>query len=248
MLNYFNKISDEIMNNTNSAVRPLIGIASSRSDMAAYMKFTYMDAVWRAGGMPVVLSYTTDPEKLAEYGKILDGFLFSGGVDVNPIKYGEEKKFDNVNVDDRRDAFEEALFGAVYPMGKPILGICRGIQSINVWMGGTLHQHIDGHGQSEPGHIRTHPVTIYEGSMFHKICGKTSVMVNSCHHQVVKDLAPALVADAINQDGYIEAVHLPDHKFLFAVQFHPENYCGMEDDDHSLAIFEAFVNSCKKPE
>ena len=233
-------------NNNQTATRPLIGIAPSRSDLAAYMKFTYMDAVWRAGGMPVVLAYTTDPAKLAEYGEILDGFLFSGGVDINPAKYGEEKQFDSVNVDDQRDAFEEALFAAVYPTGKPILGICRGIQSLNVWMGGTLHQHIDGHGQSEPGHVRTHPVTICEGSMFHKICGKTSVMVNSFHHQVVKDLAPALVADAVNQDGYIEAVHQPTHPFLFAVQFHPEVYCGMEDDDHSLAIFEAFMSACRQ--
>ena len=228
--------------------RPMIGVVPSRSDAAAYMKFEYLDAIWHAGGLPVTLSYTTDPKKLEEYADIFDGFLFSGGVDVDPVKYGEEKKFDSVSIDSERDAFEEALFAAIYPTGKPILGICRGIQSINVWLGGTLHQHIDGHSQTEPKQVRTHSLDIVEGSMFHGICGKTSVMVNSFHHQVVKDLAPALVADAVNPDGYIEAVHQPDHRFLFAVQFHPENYCGMEDDDHSLAIFQAFINACRRAE
>lgn len=224
---------------------PLIGIVSSRSGDAAFMKFEYLNAIWYAGGIPVTLSYTTDPEKLARYAEIFDGFLFSGGVDVDPVKYGEEKKFDSVNIDGERDAFEEALFSVVYPTGKPILGICRGIQSVNVWLGGTLHQHIDGHSQGEPKQVRTHSIQIYEGSMFHEICGKTSVMVNSCHHQVVKTLAPALVADAVNEDGYIEAAHQPDHRFLFAVQFHPESYYQMEDDDHSSAIFKAFVNACR---
>lgn len=228
-----------------SATGPLIGVVSSRSDDAAFMKFEYLNAVWHGGGIPVTLSYTTDPEKLAQYAEIFDGFLFSGGVDVDPAKYGETKMFDSVNVDTERDAFEEALFAAVYPTGKPILGICRGIQSINVWMGGTLHQHIDGHGQSEPKSTRTHSLDIIEGSLFHEICGKTSVMVNSCHHQVVKTLAPTLVVDAVNQDGYIEAAHQPGHRFLFMVQFHPEAYYQMEDDDHSSAIFKAFVNACK---
>ena len=235
------------MNTTNTSIsRPLIGIVPSRSEKAAYMKFQYLDAVWSAGGLPVVLSSTTDPVKLAEYAATFDGFLFSGGVDVDPAKYGEETRFDSVSTDSERDAFEEALFAAVYPTEKPILGICRGIQSINVWLGGTLHQHIDGHSQSQPMWQRTHRVTIREGSFFHKLCGKTSVMVNTSHHQVVKDLAPALVADAVNDDGYIEVAHQPDRRFLFAVQFHPEAYYHTDDDDHASAIFNAFVSACEE--
>ena len=225
---------------------PLIGVVSSRTEEAvAYIKFEYLHAIMNAGGMPVVMPYTTDLATLAAYAEAFDGFLFTGGVDLDPSCYGEEKRFDSVTVDSQRDAFEKALFAAVYPTGKPILGICRGLQSINVWLGGTLHQHIDGHSQREPRQIRTHDLDIFQGSMFHKICGKTSVMVNSCHHQVVKTLASALVADAVNGDGYIEAAHQPDHKFLFAVQFHPESYYQAEDDDHSSAIFQAFVNACR---
>ena len=233
------------MTQQNTLRRPLIGVVSSRDGGKMMMNKTYLDAVWYGGGLPVVLSYDTDPSKLAEYAALFDGFLFSGGVDVDPVKYGEEKQFDSVEIDSVRDEFEEALFKAVYPTGKPILGICRGIQSINVWLGGTLHQHIDGHRQDVPGVERTHPIQITEGSLFHTLCGKNEVMVNTFHHQVIKTLAPALTADAVSTDGYVEVAHEEGHRFLLAVQFHPEFYCGKDDDDHSAAVFTAFVNACR---
>lgn len=225
--------------------RPLIGLVSSRSGDNKTIPQRYMNAVWNAGGLPVVMPYTTDPQNLAEYAEIFDGFLFSGGVDVDPAKYGEMVETDLVEIDNVRDEFEEALFKAIYPTGKPILGICRGIQSINVWLGGTLYQDIDGHRQDVGGDVRTHPIEIREGSMLHRICKKTSVMVNTFHHQAVKVLAPALTSDAVSPDGFIEAVHEEGHRFLFAVQFHPEFYWQKEDDDHSLAIFQAFLDACK---
>ena len=232
------------MSQTNTN-RPLIGLVSSRDGGKMMLNKLYMDAVWTVGGLPVILSYTTDTEKLAEYAAIFDGFLFSGGVDVDPVKYGEVKAFDSVEIDEVRDAFEEALFKAVYPTGKPILGICRGIQSVNVWMGGTLHQHLDGHRQNVPAEERTHPITVTEGSLFHALCGKTEVMVNTFHHQAVKTPAPALTVDAVSPEGYVEVVHEEGHRFLLGVQFHPEFYCGKEDDDHSTAIFTAFVDACR---
>ena len=225
--------------------RPLVGIVPSRDGEKAMMAQRYMDAVWYAGGLPVVLGYTTDPNKLEEYATIFDGFLFSGGVDVDPAYYGEEKQFDSVEIDEQRDAFEKGLFKAVYPTKKPILGICRGIQSINVWLGGTLHQHLDGHRQNVGAEERTHEINIYEGSMFHKLCRKTAVMVNTFHHQAIKVPASCLTVDAVSPDGIIEAVHEEGHPFLFAIQSHPEFYYSKEDDDHSLAIFTAFINACK---
>ena len=137
------------------------------------------------------------------------------------------------------------MFDAFCKAGKPILGICRGIQSINVWMGGTLHQHLDGHRQEVPPEERTHPIAIREGSMLHRICGKTEVMVNTFHHQADNTPAPALTVEAVSPEGYIEAAHEDGHRFLFATQFHPEFYCGKADDDHSTAIFTAFVNACR---
>ena len=230
---------------TPNAKRPLIGIAPSHDGGKMMLNKLYMDAVWFAGGIPVMLSYTTDPARLADYAETFDGFLFSGGVDVNPVKYGEEKMFDSVEIDDARDDFEEALFKAVYPTGKPILGICRGIQSVNVWLGGTLYQHIDGHRQDVPAEERTHPITVTEGSLFHKLCGKTEVMVNTFHHQAVKVPAPGLTVDAVNPQGIVEVVHEEGHRFLLGVQFHPEFYFSREDDDHSGAIFKAFVAACQ---
>ncbi len=225
--------------------RPLIGIAPSHNTDMYFTSARYQNSIWNAGGLGVIIPYTTDEKKLAEYAVLFDGFLFSGGVDVNPTLYGEEKKFDSVSIDDDRDAFEQALFAAAYPTGKPLLGICRGIQSINVFLGGTLHQHLDGHQQPVGGETRTHEVTITEGSMFHRLCGKTSVMVNTFHHQAVKDPAPGLLVDAMSPDGYIEAIHSPTHPFLFAVQFHPEIYNACDDDDHSRAIFNAFIDACR---
>ena len=228
-----------------SAKRPLIGIVPSHSDGKLKLNQVYLDAVWQAGGLGVVLSYTTDQEKLAEYAEIFDGFLFSGGVDVNPIYYGEEKRFDSVEIDLARDSFENALFQVVYETKKPILGICRGLQSINVWLGGTLHQHIEGHKQSEPGVVRTHDVNVVEGTLFHSLCQKDTVKVNTFHHQAIKTLADSLTADAVSFDGYVEVIHQEGHPFLLAVQFHPEYYHKSEDDDHSSLLFKAFVEACQ---
>ena len=225
--------------------RPLVGVVPSRDGERVSTPQRYLDAVWYAGGFPVILAYTTDPDKLAEYAATMDGFLFSGGVDVNPVYYGEEKQFDSVEIDEQRDAFEEGLFRAIYPTKKPILGICRGIQSINVWLGGTLHQHLDGHRQNVGADQRTHEILIHEGSMLYRLCGKTSVMVNTFHHQAIKTSAPSLTVDAVSPDGFIEAAHEEGHPFLFAIQSHPEFYYSKEDDDHSLSIFTAFVEACK---
>ncbi len=225
--------------------RPLIAVAPSHNADLHFTRARYLDAIWRAGGLGVILPYTTDSERLREYSVIFDGFLFSGGVDVNPVLYGEEKQFDSVEIDDERDASEKALFDAIYPTNKPILGICRGIQSVNVFLGGTLHQHIENHSQTESGEIRKQPISVFEGSLLHRISGKTELFVNSFHHQAVKELAPGLEVDALSPDGYIESLHSTTHPFLFCVQFHPEIYNSCPDDDHSVAIFRAFVDACR---
>lgn len=224
--------------------RPIIGIMASHDGAQLRIPFRYMDALWRAGALGVPLSYTTDPEKVAEYVDICDGFLFSGGVDIDPTRYGEEKQFDSVEIDIERDAFEFAMFPEVYKSRKPILGICRGIQLINVALGGTLHQHIDGHRQSVPETDRPQSIHLPEDSHLRSICQKPDISVNSFHHQVIKDLAPGLVSDGLSSEGYVEALHDPRHPFLLAVQFHPEIYNHCPDDDHSRALFSAFVEAC----
>ena len=132
--------------------RPLIGITCSKNaEGKIAMSQHYLNSVWEAGAVPVFLAYTTDPAKLAEYAEVFDGFLFGGGDDIDPARYGETVQFDNVEVDADRDAFELGLYEHVKRSGKPVLGICRGLQVLNVAEGGTLYQHIDGHRQDKPG-------------------------------------------------------------------------------------------------
>lgn len=225
--------------------RPVIGILGSHEGTQLRIPSQYMDAVWRGGGLGVPLVYTTDPEKVAGYVETCDGFLFSGGVDIDPRHYGEEKQDERVEIDPERDAFELAMFPEIYKSRKPILGICRGIQLLNVALGGSLYQHMDGHRQTVPETERPQAVRLPEESLLRKICGKQEIYVNSFHHQCVKDLAPGLVADGLSEEGYIEALHDPRHPFLLAVQFHPEIYNHCPDDDHSRALFVAFVEACR---
>ena len=162
---------------------------------------------------------------------------------MDPARYGEQVMFDNVEIDADRDCFELALYKYVKPTGKPILGICRGIQLLNVAEGGTLYQHIDGHRQDKPGTVTEQPVCVKQGSMLHTLIGAQNITVNSFHHQNVKDLAPTLMADAVSEDGYIEAAHMPDHKFFLAVQWHPEIY--RQSSEEMRKVFSAFVNAAR---
>ena len=131
-----------------STKKPLIALAASyQGEMTIALRHTYFNAIYDAGGIPVPLERTTDPAIIARYAADCDGFFFTGGVDIDPKHYGEEITGEGVEIDAVRDAFEFALYEAVKDSGKPILGVCRGIQFLNVARGGTLHQHIDGHRQ-----------------------------------------------------------------------------------------------------
>lgn len=225
--------------------RPIIGIASSKNSQGKIeMSQHYFNAVWEAGGIGVFLAYTQDESRLAEYIDSFDGILFAGGVDIDPVHYGEQIMFDSVEVDADRDAFELALYRHVKQSGKPILGICRGVQLLNVAEGGTLYQHIEGHRQDTPGTQRDQNTLIYKDSMLNELTGESEIRVNSFHHQNIKALASTLVADAESEDGYIEAVHMPGHKFCLAVQWHPEIYYSQ--DAAMQKVFSAFVSACKE--
>lgn len=232
--------------------RPLIGVSPSCVGGRPTVSGLYLDAIWRAGGLGVMLPYTDDPARWGAYADLFDGFLFSGGVDIDPTRYGESAlscgaqprgSLPCVEIDPSRDAFEAGLFAAAYPTGKPILGICRGVQVINVFLGGSLYQHVEGHAQSASGEVREQVVAVEEGSLLWRICGKKSLMVNSFHHQAVKAVAPTLSVAARAADGGIEALWAPAHPFLLGVQFHPEIYAGLPDDDHAAAIFAAFLGA-----
>ena len=224
--------------------RPNIAITPSYNNGFIRMRPTYLNAVWEAGGIPSYVAYSTDPERIAEYVKTFDGFLFAGGVDVHPKHYGEEIKFDSVEVFEARDDFELALYAAAIKSGKPILGICRGVQLINVAEGGSLYQHIDGHSQEESGTVQTQKVLIEKDTPLSRMAnGAESGMVNTFHHQAVKNIAPGFLPMAWSEEGICEGIYNPEHKFLMGVQWHPEIF--WQNDETATNLFKEFIAAIK---
>lgn len=209
---------------------------------------TYTNAVERAGGIPVILPNYLKPELMREIAGRLDGVIFSGGPDVDPALYGQRIIQSVGPVTVRRDASELELARYVLNETKmPVLGICRGIQLLNVAAGGTLIQDLQTAGKDKhnlsvfPRYYESHKVYVEAGSRLEKIVGSTVAGVNSFHHQAVLDVAPGwkCVATA-DSDQIIEAIELPGERFALGVQWHPE--CLVETDS-AKAIFDALIQA-----
>ncbi|MDQ6845994.1 MAG: gamma-glutamyl-gamma-aminobutyrate hydrolase family protein [Candidatus Dormibacteraeota bacterium] len=219
--------------------KPRIGITCSALRVAGYYD-AYLQAISSAGAEPVVIAPVADGPDAIEAERILrdvDGLLVPGGWDVAPEEYGGESVSDVVQVDHALDKTELALVRGASLSGTPVLGICRGQQLINVALGGSLFQHIDGHdAHGQPRHTLAHAVEVEEDSELGRVAPRT-LMVNSLHHQAIKDLAPALRVTAHSPDDIIEAVESIDGAIV-AVQAHPEELI-----DYSWArdLFERFV-------
>ncbi|HEU0165032.1 MAG TPA: gamma-glutamyl-gamma-aminobutyrate hydrolase family protein, partial [Thermomicrobiales bacterium] len=212
---------------------------------------TYVDSVIAAGGTPIIL-----PESIDDAQSVLDlvdGLVLSGGSDLDPALYGDSTIHPTTyGVDPERDSFDIRVFKLAVEQDKPVLGICRGIQSINVALGGTLIQDIDSeipenvvHRQQKIGknNLETsHSVTIVdEVNPLFAAVGTRNMIVNSFHHQSVRDLAPGLVVTAVAEDGVIEGLWHPGMSFGMAVQWHPEMLAARHDDH--AAIFRALVGA-----
>lgn len=208
--------------------------------MAGYYD-AYLQAIASAGAEPVVivpLAIGPDPAEAMRILGGVDGLLVPGGWDIAPEEYGGEPVSEVVQVDHALDKTELALVRGAASSGTPVLGICRGQQLINVALGGSLLQHIDGHdAHGQPHHTLAHAVEVEEDSELGRVAPRT-LMVNSLHHQAIKDLAPQLRATARSPDGIIEAVETADRNIV-AVQAHPEELV----EYHSWArdLFARFV-------
>lgn len=207
----------------------------------------YMNSVSRAGGIPVLLPLTDEEADLNEIAQRFDGFLFTGGPDVEPGLYGQKKEKFCGEISPARDAMEMTLFRRVFALDKPILGICRGIQLMNVALGGTLYQDIPTQAPSQVAHRvlekplarHTHEIFVEPDHPFGDLPLK--LMVNSRHHQAIEKLAPGLAVRAKAADGIIEAVFMPQKPHVRAVQWHPENF----RNELSAVIFEEFIASAR---
>ncbi len=233
---------------------PLIGITAYRHEnQQGYplmsLNEAYVQAVARAGGLPVILPLGLPADQLNHLHAKLDGVVFSGGGDFAPQQYGGETHPTLMQVDPDRDRVEIQLCQQAVQTGLPFLGICRGIQTINVALGGTLYTHLpeqypgDIHHpyiEGTPRNFLAHAVQIDPTSTLRQILSADTVMVNSMHHQAIKDLAPGLVETAHAPDGLIEAIVLPAHPYGLGVQWHPE---ALPEHKQMQALFRSFVQA-----
>jgi len=233
--------------------RPVIGVIplwDEKKD-SIWMIPGYMRGLEEAGAVPVILPLTVSENVLKQTADKFDGFLFTGGHDVNPALYKQEKSERCGASCDERDRMEAYIFReAVLNQNKPALGICRGIQFFNVLLGGSLYQDIPtelpsaiSHVKGPPYDVPAHSVRILPESPLRKLFGKERIEVNSYHHQGINKIAEGLEIMALADDGLVEAVYMPDRHYVWAVQWHPELSFL---DEFSKKIFASFTENAAK--
>ena len=235
---------------------PLIGITSENIENqygqpAILSLRTYIREVIKAGGIPVVIPSETPLNLLTELFARLDGIILTGGDDIDPARFNGESHPKVGKPDALRDECEITLTKLAVAEKKPVLGICRGIQLLNVALGGDLYTHVEDQHPAKVKHdyypepprdLISHPVSIDENSKLFAIVGEREIPVNSLHHQGVKTLATKLIASAYSPDGLIEAAEIPEHPFAIAVQWHPE---WIPEQPASKALFKAFIEAAR---
>ena len=243
-------------------MRPLIGIPCGTFRDRDWCppthghRQTYVDAVVAAGGAPLLIPLVPNEDVLRVLYDQIDGLLLAGGGDIDPTYYGEEPVPELGMIDGLRDQVEIPLARWALEDGKPILGICRGLQVLNVALGGTLYQDIPSQITTEIVHdssytnkdwtYMAHPINLAPDSNLAAILGTTEFTTNSLHHQSLKQVAPVLRPVGWAPDGVVEAVEGGDGQFLIGVQCHPEALQG-EADPRWRALFRNFVEQCRVP-
>ena len=236
--------------------KAMIGITSYRlynghTPYRSIVNLAYVQAIFKAGGLPVVLPIGIKTEDFENLASGLDGILFTGGGDLNPALFGEKMRYEVGGIDNSRDEMEIALVKYVIRQQMPFLAICRGIEVLNVALGGTLYTHIADQLPDAlhhpcypdlPRNLIAHYVAVEKDSRLLEIFGSQTVGVNSLHHQGVKDVAPGLKVSACASDKLVEAVELPDFPFGIGVQWHPEE---LPESLPMQNLFKAFVKAAE---
>ena len=237
-------------------MRPLIGISSKLTNDSTWsppvvgVREGYVNAIIAAGGIPVLIPPHVDAEALRHIYSLVGGIVLSGGADIDPVLYGEAPHPKLGQIEPLRDAIELPLARWAVTDGKPLLAICRGIQVLNVALGGTLYQDIDSQYETSLDHDagstarswtnRDHSIRMDPTSKLAEILGTSECCVNSLHHQALKDLAPGLQVVARAPDGIIEAVEGAGNAFVIGIQCHPEQL-WQQADQRWRGLFRAFV-------
>jgi putative glutamine amidotransferase len=211
----------------------------------------YFDALEGAGATALPIPITQDADRLRFYYELLDGLLLPGGADVEPTRYGAVARDDcNLTVMPELDEVELTLTRWAIADGLPVLGICRGIQVLNVACEGTLWQDVNVEGATrevhdhEPRDLLVHGLDITPGTLLARTLGETHLRVNSLHHQAIRDLGPSLQAVAHSPDGLVEGVELPGREFVLGIQCHPEELSRKEK--WASRIFAGLVEAAER--
>lgn len=231
-------------------MKPLIGMTASLEPSTIQVNKDNNEAIVQAGGLPIIIPFLED-ESVQQIVSKLDGLLLTGGGDIDPFLFGEEPHRNLGSIQPQRDQVEVTLIQYMLAAGKPILGICRGCQILNIAAGGNMYQdiytqlHADllQHSQIAPRDHVSHYVHIKNHTLLYRIVNDEKIKVNSYHHQAVKDLAPGFVVSGTSTDGVIESFESSKHRFVIGVQWHPENL--IYSHQSAQRLFQAFIEACK---
>jgi len=234
--------------------RPVIGITGyiTEPNRGIGLRQTYIDSVFRAGGLPVILPIVEDQALASDLLSHIDALILSGGGDVDPARYGHERRPECGESAELRDTSELMFAQLARQSGMPIFGICRGVQVLNVAYGGTLIQDIESqhgiprriHRQDEPYDHLVHSVNLTENGLLHRITGMKKIMTNSMHHQAADKLGGTLILEGASEEGIIEAVSDSENPSVFGVQFHPEFFSGQHE--YAQKLFDYFVKQARE--
>ena len=236
-------------------MKPIIGLTSKFDSTFRRGIFRinceYINAVVESGGIPIVIPNLENVEDIDAYIDIIDGIIFTGGEDIGPHYFHEEPARQVTEISTNRDLTELALFKTAYERKMPILGICRGLQLINVALGGSLYQDIYSQVPGVHGHTceinlkeAYHSISITRGTIAHEIFQTEKLGVNSLHHQAIRDLADNLKVSATASDGIIEVIESTRDNFVLGLQFHPETM-AMKYKEY-LKPFKYFIEECSQ--
>ena len=233
-------------------MRTVIGLIPLYDDEkeSYWMLPGYMKVLEECKALPIMLPLTADREELKDAYSLCDGLLLTGGHDVSPSVYGKEA-FGKCGIPcEDRDRMESILLEMALKDDKPVLGICRGIQFMNAYLGGDLYQDLPTeypckveHHMAPPYDVPAHKVCITENTLLSKILDKEMIEVNSYHHQAVKNPAERVEVMAVSEDGLVEAISVKGQKFAVGVQWHPEFSYQVNED--SMKLVQEFVDACK---